>query len=151
MAFDAYPRSKAYGRCSDKYGVSRQVMYDDREEHETSKLIPSFMFTGANAGKAKEAMELYTSLFPASSINNTRPYGENAMGENPEYLNHAEFTLVNQLFIAMDSSADHKFNFTDGISLAVSCKDQEEVDYYWNKLALDGGVEVQCGRCKDKY
>ncbi|MBP6086306.1 VOC family protein [Patescibacteria group bacterium] len=151
MAFDAYPRSKAYGRCNDKYGVSRQVMYDDCEEHATSTLIPSLMFTGANAGKAKEAMGLYTSLFPASSINNTRPYGENAMGENPEYLNHAEFTLVNQLFIAMDSSADHKFNFTDGISLAVSCKDQEEVDYYWNKLALDGGVEVQCGRCKDKY
>ena len=49
MPFDAYPRSKAYGRCSDKYGVSRQVMYDDCKDHEKHQLIPSLMFTGANA------------------------------------------------------------------------------------------------------
>lgn len=66
MAFDAYPRSKAYGRCSDKFGVSRQVMYDDCAEHSTHQLIPSLMFTGANDGKAKEAMSKYISLFPAS-------------------------------------------------------------------------------------
>ena len=79
------------------------------------------------------------------------PYGENTAGEAPTNLNHAEFTLVNQIFIAMDSSWPHKFNFTDGISFSVSCKDQEEVDYYRQKLALDGGTESQCGRCKDKY
>ena len=151
MEFADYPRSKWYGRCNDKFGVSRQVMFDDRKESTSNALIPSLMFVGENAGKAQEAMNLYTSLFPASKIINTWPYGENTMGENPTHLNHAEFSLVNQMFIAMDSSWPHQFNFTDGISFSVSCKDQEEVDYYRNKLALDGGTESQCGRCKDKY
>lgn len=151
MPFADYPRSKGYGRCNDKFGVSRQVMYDDRPESKTNALIPSLMYIGANNGKAAEAMALYTSLFPASKIDNTRPYGENEMGENPTHLNHAEFKLVNQQFIAMDSGMDHKFQFNDGVSLSVSCADQAEVDKYRNALITDGGREVQCGRCKDKY
>jgi predicted 3-demethylubiquinone-9 3-methyltransferase (glyoxalase superfamily) len=50
-------------------------MYDNCEEHVNSQLIPSLMFTGPNNGKAKEAMELYTSLFPASSIGSINTYG----------------------------------------------------------------------------
>lgn len=151
MEFAEYPRSKWYGRCNDKFGVSRQVMFDDRKESTSNALIPSLMFVGENAWKAQEAMNLYTSLFPASNVINTWPYGENPMGENPIHLNHAEFLLVNQMFIAMDSSWPHAFTFTDGISLAVSCKDQEEVDHYWNALILDGWVEMQCGWWRDKY
>lgn len=93
MEYAKYDRSPAYGRCNDKYGVSRQVMYDDRENTTEHALIPSLMFTGANNGKTKQAMEYYTSLFPNSGIDFTRAYGENAMGENPEHLNHAEFKL----------------------------------------------------------
>lgn len=51
----------------------------------------------------------------------------------------------------MDSGLDHKFNFDDGVSLSISCADQAEVDYYREKLTADGGSEVQCGWCKDKY
>lgn len=151
MEFNEYPWSKAYGRCNDKFGVSWQVMFDETPEHTTNTFIPSLMFTGPNNGKAKEAMELYTSLFPASSIWNIHTYGDMWWPDAPWNIAHAEFTLVNQLFIAADSTWPHKFNFTDGISFSVSCKDQEEVDYYRNKLALDGGTESQCGRCKDKY
>lgn len=151
MPFDAYDRSPSYGWCNDKYGVSRQVMYDDRTETDKNALIPSLMFTGVNNGKTQEAMELYTKIFPASKIDFSRAYGENAMWENPAHLNHAEFTLVNQQFIAMDSGMDHKFQFNDGVSLSVSCADQAEVDAYREALIADGGQEVQCGRCKDKY
>ena len=151
MPFQSYDRSPAYGWCNDKYGVSRQVMYDNRPESKTNMLVPSLMYVGANNGKTAEAMEFYTSIFPGSKIDFTRPYGENAMGENPAHLNHAEFKLVHQQFIAMDSWLDHKFTFNDGISLSVSCADQAEVDTYRNALIADWGEEVQCGRCKDKY
>lgn len=151
MEFNEYPWSKAYGRCNDKFGVSRQVMFDETPGHTDNKLIPSLMFTGPNNGKAKEAMELYTSLFPASNIGSIHTYGDMWWPDAPNNIAHAEFTLVNQLFIAADSTWPHKFNFTDWISFSVSCKDQEEVDYYRNKLALDGWTESQCGRCKDKY
>lgn len=95
-------------------------------------------------------MELYTSLFPASTIGNIHRYQEGE-GDTAGNIAHAEFTLVNQLFIAADSGLEHKFQFNDGISLMVSCKDQAEVDHYRDALTADGGVEVQCGWCKDKY
>lgn len=151
MPYDAYVRSPAYGRCNDKYGVSRQVMYDNRDNGKAHAMIPSLMFIGANNGKTKEAMDYYCSVFPQSGIDFTRPYGENTMGENPENLNHAEFKLGGQQFIAMDSGMDHKFQFDDGVSLLIACDGQEEVDYYRDKIVGQWGEEVQCGRCKDKY
>ncbi len=33
----------------------------------------------------------------------------------------------------------------------MECKDQEEIDYYWNKLTADGGQESKCGWLKDKF
>ncbi|USN56787.1 MAG: VOC family protein [Candidatus Peribacteria bacterium] len=149
MPFDVYPRSPAYGWCNDQYGVSRQVMYTPGKP--SNQLIPSFMFIGQNNGKTAEAMEYYTSIFPASKIISTHPYGDNPMGENPTHFAHAEFELVHQLFIALDSGQDHQFQFNDGVSLLVSTDGQEETDYYWEKLTADGGHEVQCGRCKDKF
>jgi predicted 3-demethylubiquinone-9 3-methyltransferase (glyoxalase superfamily) len=151
MDYQAYERSPAYGRCNDKFGVSRQVMRDNRAETTTHAMIPSLMFVGENNGKTKEAMDFYCTIFPDSGIDFTRPYGENEAGENPEHLNHAEFKLAGQQFIAMDSGMEHAFQFDDGVSLLVECDGQEEVDYYREKLTADGGSEVQCGRCKDKY
>jgi predicted 3-demethylubiquinone-9 3-methyltransferase (glyoxalase superfamily) len=152
MEFNKYPRSPGYGRCNDKYGVSRQVMYDDREETHEHALVPSLLFVGENTGKAQEAMDLYTSIFPQSTIDFIRTYGEQpGAQDNPNHIAHAEFKLANQQFIIADSGLEHKFQFNDGISLAVSCKDQAELDTYRDALIADGGQEVQCWWCKDKY
>ena len=43
------------------------------------------------------------------------------------------------------------FKFNEAISFIINCKDQEEIDYYWQKLTEDGGAEGQCGWLKDKY
>ena len=151
MDYQSYERSPAYGRCNDKHGVSRQVMLDDRATTNENAMIPSMMFIGENTGKSKEAMDYYCSLVPDSAIDFTRPYGENSFWENPEHLNHAEFKLWGQQFIAMDSGMNHAFKFDDGVSLSIACDGQEEVDHYRNHFVNDGGAESQCGRCKDKY
>jgi len=143
MAFDEYMRSPAYGRCNDKYGVSRQVMYDNREETTQNAVVPSLLFVGANAGKAQEAMDLYTSIFPESKTDFVRKYQEGE-GETVGNIAHGEFKLAKQQFIIADSGLEHKFQFNDGISLAVSCQDQAEVDKYRDALIADGGQEVQC-------
>ncbi len=152
MEFGEYMRSPAYGRCNDKYGVSRQVMYDNRSESVTAthSLVPSLLFVWANAGKAQEAMDLYTSIFPGGKVDFVRKYQE-WEGEAVGNIAHAEFKLANQQFIIADSGLDHKFAFNDGVSLSVSCADQAEVDKYRDALIADGGSEVQCGWCKDKY
>jgi predicted 3-demethylubiquinone-9 3-methyltransferase (glyoxalase superfamily) len=43
------------------------------------------------------------------------------------------------------------FKFNESISFVINCKDQAEVDYYWNALTTNGGEEGSCGWCKDKY
>jgi predicted 3-demethylubiquinone-9 3-methyltransferase (glyoxalase superfamily) len=50
----------------------------------------------------------------------------------------------------MDSGVEHDFNFNEAISLSISCKDQTEIDYFWEKLSSVPESE-QCGWCKDKY
>ncbi|RYY10880.1 MAG: VOC family protein, partial [Chitinophagaceae bacterium] len=63
---------------------------------------------------------------------------------------HAQVAFNGQKFMFMDSAQSHKFNFTEGVSLTIHCDNQEEIDYYWNKLT-DGGEESMCGWLKDKF
>ncbi len=43
------------------------------------------------------------------------------------------------------------FKFNEAVSFVINCKDQDEVDYYWEALTSNGGEEGSCGWCKDKY
>jgi predicted 3-demethylubiquinone-9 3-methyltransferase (glyoxalase superfamily) len=45
----------------------------------------------------------------------------------------------------------HAFSFDEGMSIAVNCDTQEEIDHYWNGLTANGGMESMCGWLKDKY
>lgn len=60
----------------------------------------------------------------------------------------AEFEINGQKFQAIDGGP--MFKFSESISLMVDCKDQSEVDYFWEKLSADPESE-QCGWCKDKF
>lgn len=51
----------------------------------------------------------------------------------------------------MSSTLNHDFDFNEAFSFVVDCKDQQEVDHYWNKLTSDGGEESMCGWLKDKF
>jgi predicted 3-demethylubiquinone-9 3-methyltransferase (glyoxalase superfamily) len=95
-------------------------------------------------------MNFYISLFENASLGGVMKYGENG-DDNPDYVAHAQFLLNGKTFMAMDSSMSHDFTFNEGISMVVTCKDQEEIDYFWNKMTADGGQESQCGWLKDKY
>ena len=86
---------------------------------------------------AKAAAEFYCSVFPNSKI----------LSASPIVIN---FELNGRPFLALnDYRAPEHFN--EAISLVITCEDQKEIDYYWNKLTTDGGEESMCGWCKDKY
>jgi predicted 3-demethylubiquinone-9 3-methyltransferase (glyoxalase superfamily) len=101
---------------------------------------------------AEEAMKFYTSIFKNSKILSIKYWGEN----NPFPKENAmagtvmtaTFELDGQQFHAMD--AGPQFKFTEAISMFVSCEDQDEVDYFWEKLT-EGGEESMCGWLKDKF
>ncbi len=61
---------------------------------------------------------------------------------------HAGFELNGQKFMALDGGPI--FKFTEAVSFYVECKDQKEVDYFWNKLSAVPESE-QCGWLKDKF
>lgn len=148
MEYQKYPWADKYGWCADKYGLSWQLSMSEHHKLE-QKITPMLMFTKEGAGKAKEAMENYVSIFPNSKIEMQVHY-EAHEGDREEYLKHARFYLNGQGFIAMDSSGPHDFVFNEAISFIVNCETQEEIDHFWNELSAVPESE-QCGWLKDKY
>ncbi|MDN4165057.1 VOC family protein [Cytophagales bacterium LB-30] len=148
MALGAYPWSARYGWLSDRYGVSWQLALGKLEEV-GQKITPTLMFTQKQAGKAREAINRYTNIFPDSSVVGILPYAAGD-GDVEGYIKHAQFRLSNHVFMAMDSSLAHAFTFSEGVSLVVECDTQSEIDMLWQKLT-DGGEESQCGWLKDAY
>ena len=61
----------------------------------------------------------------------------------------ATFELEGQKFNALNGGPQFKFN--EAVSFFISGESQEEVDYFWNRLTADGGVESKCGWLKDKF
>jgi len=149
MPLDNYPWSPKYGWIQDKFGVSWQL-YTGTKEDSVQKFCPTLMFTGDQAGQAETAIKFYTSVFPNSEIEGILKYAEGE-GDSTDFVKHAQFKLNDYVTMAMDSSAEHGFSFNDGISLVVECETQDEIDSYWSQLTTNGGYEVACGWCTDKF
>ncbi len=146
MPFEKYDYSELYGWLEDKYGVSWQFYQSD--ETPASRVIASLMFINENLGKAEEAMRFYTGVFHHSEVGEIYYYPGNEGSE--KHVSHGTFSLENLDFIAMDSAEVHDFNFSEGVSLIVKCDDQDEIDYYWEKLSHVPEAE-ECGWLKDQY
>ena len=97
--------------------------------------------------EAEEAANYYTSIFEDSKIGKIARYGE-AGPRTPGSVMVVEFELNGQKFVGLNGGPEFKFN--EAISFQIYCKDQDEVDYYWNKFTEEGEEGV-CGWLKDKY
>jgi len=98
-------------------------------------------------GEAEQAAEFYTSVFENSRIVSTTRYPAGSPGPTGEVMT-VEWELDGQRFVGINGGPE--FNFSEAISLQITCEDQDEVDYYWEKLT-DGGEESVCGWLKDRY
>lgn len=148
MPLDRYPWSEKYGWVQDRFGFSWQLAHGKLADIE-QKFSATLMFTGAEAGKAEEAIGYYTSVFTPSGVKGVLRYGEND-GDTSGLVKHARFKLAHTVFMAMDSSFPHGFGFNEAISFVVECEDQETIDYLWSTLT-EGGTESMCGWLKDRY
>jgi len=98
--------------------------------------------------RAEEAINFYVSLFPNSrvlSLQRSESDGPIAKGK----VLGLTFELDGREFLAFDGGPS--FNFSEGVSLMVTCKTQQEVDRYWTALTADGGQEGPCGWLKDRF
>ncbi|HEX7974129.1 MAG TPA: VOC family protein [Anaerolineales bacterium] len=149
MELGSYPFSERYGWVQDRYGLSWQIFYSGAADVKP-KIIPGLMFVGNVAGKAEEAINFWTALFPESKIDMIQRRGKGEEPEKEGSVRYAAFSLLSQEFRAMDSALEHRFAFNEAISFIVKCNTQEEIDYYWNKLSAVPEAE-QCGWLKDQY
>jgi predicted 3-demethylubiquinone-9 3-methyltransferase (glyoxalase superfamily) len=149
MPLGSYPWSERYGWVMDRFGVSWQVMLSANPDVAT--IVPCLMFTGSNLRRAEEAMRFYTEVFPSSRIDAIERYAAGEAGEGGEgTVKHGRFLLDGQWMVAMDAHGPHGFVFNEALSLQVMCKDQAELDRYWQALS-EGGTTSMCGWLKDRF
>lgn len=115
------------------------------------KIVPNLWFNG----NATEAAEFYVSVFPDGRIISTEYYPDSAEEGLADFqLDMAgkpltvEFEIGGMRYVAINAGPE--FTFSESVSFAVNCKDQAEIDYYWEKLSAVPESE-QCGWCKDKF
>lgn len=97
---------------------------------------------------AKAVADYYLSIFKDGNLKEHRKY------KNPPETGGGDFETALIEIANMELSilaAGPYFKFNESVSFVINCKDQEEVDYYWNAITANGGKESACGWCKDKY
>jgi predicted 3-demethylubiquinone-9 3-methyltransferase (glyoxalase superfamily) len=115
----------------------------ERRNTVQQKIIPNLWFDT----EAEEAADFYTSVFKDSRIVNVSHYTE--AGPRPAgTVMTVEFELDGQRFVGINGGPE--FSFDEAVSFAIECEDQDEIDYYWERLT-EGGEESQCGWLKDRY
>lgn len=97
---------------------------------------------------AKAVANYYLTIFKDGKLKEHHKY------KNPPEAGGGDFETAIIEIADMELSilaAGPFFKFNESVSLVINCKDQAEVDYYWNTLTSNGGQESSCGWCKDKY
>ena len=107
------------------------------------KITPCLWFNT----EAEQAARFYTSIFKNSKIGRITHYGDTGPGPKGGVLT-VDFELDDQEFQALNGGPE--FKFTEAVSFTVHCKNQDEVDEFWEKLSA-GGQEGVCGWLKDRY
>jgi predicted 3-demethylubiquinone-9 3-methyltransferase (glyoxalase superfamily) len=92
-------------------------------------------------GQIKEAVDLYTAVFPNSKVINTSPGPGGA-------LMSATLEIEGQQVILFNGGPSHELS--PAASLYVNCESQEEVDRLWAQL-VEGGAESRCGWLIDRF
>jgi predicted 3-demethylubiquinone-9 3-methyltransferase (glyoxalase superfamily) len=97
--------------------------------------------------QAEQAANFYVSVFPNSKITRVVRNGKAAPGpEGAVLLVEAE---LDGEPVSMLNGGPHQ-RLSEAFSFVVHCKDQAEVDHYWDRLS-EGGQTSVCGWTKDRF
>jgi len=124
-------------------------------------------FVGDQCGKAEEAINFYTSIFPNSKIKNIINYSEGEAGGTPELIKYAVFTLNGTDYLVSESNYNHAWSFTPAVSIFISDNSDDVIHTLFEKLSSNGGQVMvpldnyegdgdygfgkKFGWCQDKY
>ena len=149
MELGEYPFSPRYAWVRDRFGMTWQLMLTDPAGEPRPFILPAFMFGGTNHANAEEATEAWIALFDDARRGALYRYEEGGPMEAGTVM-FTDFTLRGTWMTARDSGPSHNLIFTPGVSMIVSCRDQEEIDHYWAGLSAVPEAE-RCGWCVDRW
>jgi predicted 3-demethylubiquinone-9 3-methyltransferase (glyoxalase superfamily) len=136
-------------------------------EIENMKTATFLTFVGDQCGKAEEAINFYTSIFPNSEINSIKKYSEGEAGGTPELIKYGVFTLNGTKYMVSESSYNHDWSFSPAVSLFIIHNSNELIKKLFDNLSSNGGQIMvpldnykgegdygfgkKYGWCEDKY
>jgi predicted 3-demethylubiquinone-9 3-methyltransferase (glyoxalase superfamily) len=147
MPIGSYNWSKKYAWVVDKFGVNWQLDLD--QINSSQKVVPTLLFANEKRDQVKNWLTHCQSIFPNSKILLEAPYGSDA-GMPAGTLLFAQQKLSDFILNGMSSTLHHDFDFTPAVSFFIECNDQQEIDYFWEKLGAEGRYSM-CGWLEDKF
>lgn len=147
MELGSYPWSGKYGWVADRYGVNWQL--DMNAAPTNQGIVPSLLFANEKMSRVKEALTHYAATFADAEVLLEAPYGPES-GLPQGTLLFSQIRLNGTVFNIMSSTMAHDFDFGPGNSFVVECKDQAEIDHYWDTLGRDGRYDM-CGWLADRF
>jgi predicted 3-demethylubiquinone-9 3-methyltransferase (glyoxalase superfamily) len=120
---------------ADVQGITTFLWFDEQAEEAANHYVSVFKAMG----REDSEVTLVSRYGPAASQAAGRPEGS---------VFTVWFRLDGQEFGSLNGGP--MFQFSEAISLMVNCKDQAEIDGFWERLS-EGGEEGPCGWLKDRY
>lgn len=112
-------------------------------ESAVERIVPFIWFDD----QAEEAASFYTGLFPDAHVDTVGRWPDGTPDAGKALV--VEFTLFGQPWRAMNGGPGHPHS--DAVSFQVDCDTQDEIDRLWTAFTADGGREIACGWCVDRW
>ena len=103
------------------------------------KITTFLTFVGDQCGKAEEAINFYTSIFPNSEIKSITKYSEGESGGTPELIKFGIFTLNGTEYMVSESNYNHAWSFSPGVSIFISDNSDDALQTLFDRLSSNGG------------
>ncbi len=123
-------------------------------------------FVGDQCGKAEEAINFYTTVFPNSKILSITKYAEGQVGGTPDLVKLGVFTINGTEYLLSENNYKHAWSFSPGVSMYIESNSESEIDNLFEQLSSNGGKVMvpladysapnfgfgkKFGWCEDKY
>jgi predicted 3-demethylubiquinone-9 3-methyltransferase (glyoxalase superfamily) len=112
-----------------------------------SKLGLCLWFDDQAEAAANFYVETFRAAGRAAEIRSVVPYGNQGLGTFGTVMT-VSFSLEDRTFLALNGGPH--FNHTPAMSLMVHCRDQKEIDFFWDRL-IEGGSPSKCGWLVDRF
>lgn len=136
------------GWIRDPWGLVWQLC--PKEEGEESSLVPVLQFNGKSFGQAAAAMDLYEDVLGRGIWEKLIRYPPQAIDSPAGEIYYAQYRFGSSRIGFMNRNQPPGGDFIPSLSMVIRCRNQSEIDYYWDRLSHLGKT-LKGGWLADPY